>query len=246
MTGWVDGETLALLADGLAVTVVVTVITGVLAFVVGIAIGTARLSESRALSVCGSTFVEVFRNIPALIQIIFWGFAFPSVFPEETRRIVFFDNQLWDLLGAMSGIPIPYYAVAACVGLVMNTGAHLAELFRAGARAIPSAQLEAARSLGADRREVYWAILVPGALRVAFPAITTRLVHNLKNTALVSFVAVPDLFHAMQAAINESFRASQLLALTAAMYLALSLGLAALLGRVDVWLHRGRETRVAA
>ena len=246
MTSWVDGETLALLADGLAVTVVVTLITGVLAFVVGIAIGTARLSESRALRVCGSTFVEVFRNIPALIQIIFWGFAFPSVFPAETRRIVFFDNRLWDLLGAMSGIPIPYYAVAACVGLVMNTGAHLAELFRAGARAVPSTQLEAARSLGADRREVYWAILVPGALRVAFPAITTRLVHNLKNTGLVSFVAVPDLFHAMQAAINESFRASQLLALTAAMYLVLSLGFAALLGRVDVRLHRGREARVTA
>jgi len=246
MIDWLDSETLALLADGLVVTVVVTLITGVLAFVVGIAVGTMRLSESRALRVCGSTFVELFRNIPALIQIVFWGFAFPSVFPAETRRILFFDNKLWDLLAALSGIPIPYYAVAACVGLVMNTGAHLAELFRAGARAVPGHQLEAARSLGADRRDVYWAVLVPGALRVAFPAITTRLVHNLKNTALVSFVAVPDLFHAMQAAINESFRASQLLALTAAMYLALSLGFAALLGRIDVRLHRGRDTRVAA
>ena len=75
----------------------------------------------------------------------------------------------------------------------------------------------------------------------SWPAITTRLVHNLKNTALVSFVAVPDLFSAMQGAISESFRATELLTLTAIVYLGLTLGFSAILGRVDVALHRGRR-----
>lgn len=246
MNEWLDAGTLSLLANGLVVTVVLTVITGTAAFVVGVTAGTMRMSGSRSLRLVAGMFVEVFRNIPALIQIVFWAFAFPGVFPADTRRTLFFDNWLWDLLAELSGIPLPYYAVAASVGLVMNTGAHLAEIFRAGAGSIPNEHVEAARTLGADRWSVFCSILLPGALRAAFPAITTRLVHNLKNTALVSFVAVPDLFHAMQASITESFRATELLTLTALMYLGLSASFAALLGIIDTRLHRGRDIHGAA
>ena len=237
---WLTSDIVDALVRGVVVTVTLAVVTGVLAFVVGVATGMARMSRSAALRKPAGAFIEVFRNVPALIQIIFWAFAFPSVFPPDRRRTIFFDNAFWDAITDLTGLLLPYYVVAACTGLVMNTGAHLAELFRAGAGTIPSERVEAARSLGAGRWAVFWMIVLPGALRASWPAITTRLIHNLKNTALVSFVAVPDLFNAMQGAISETFRATELLTLTAAAYVALAALFSALLRQVDVRLHRGR------
>ena len=83
-----------------------------------------------------------------------------------------------------------------------------------------------------------WGMLLPQGLRAAFPAITTRLIHNMKNTALVAFVAVPDLFHATQATITRTFRATEFLLLAAGLYLLLSISFAALLGQVASRLDR--------
>ena len=145
-----------------------------------------------------------------------------------------------DWLGTVTGLSLPYYGIAACVGLVLNTSAHLAELFRAGVSTLPRQHVDAARTLGARRREVFWTILLPGGMRAAFPAVTTRLIHNMKNTALASFVAVLELFHAVQGSITSSFRATELLTAAAVLYLFLSFGMSALLRRVDVRLNRGR------
>ncbi len=237
---WLSSENVDALLQGVIVTVTLAVVTGALAFVVGVAAGLMRMSGTRAVRAPAGVFVEVFRNVPALIQIIFWAFAFPSLFPPDRRRTIFFDNAVWDAMTDLTGLLLPYYAVAACIGLVMNTGAHLAELFRSGAGTIPSGRVEAARSLGAGRWAVFWLLVLPGALRASWPAITTRLIHNLKNTALVSFVAVPDLFNAMQGVISETFRATELLTLTAVAYVVLTALFSVLLHRVDVRLHRGR------
>ncbi|MGI9646771.1 MAG: amino acid ABC transporter permease [Ilumatobacteraceae bacterium] len=237
---WLSSDIVDALVQGVIVTVTLAVVTGALAFVVGVGAGMMRISRSRALRVPAGVFVEVFRNVPALIQIIFWAFAFPSLFPPEQRRTIFFDNAFWDALTDLTGLLLPYYVVAGCIGLVMNTGAHLAELFRAGAGTIPTERVDAARSLGAGRWAVFWMIVLPGALRASWPAITTRLIHNLKNTALVSFVAVPELFNAMQGAISETFRATELLTLTAAAYVGLAALFSVVLRQVDVRLHRGR------
>jgi len=69
---------------------------------------------------------------------------------------------------------------------------------------------------------MYRTVAIPDGVRIAFPGITNRLVHNLKNTALVSFVAVPDAYQRIQAAITETFEASQLLITAAVLYLALA------------------------
>ena len=237
---WVTAETVDMLADGVVVTVVITCATSVLAMVLGIGVATLRLADRQWIRTAATSFVEVFRNIPTLIQIIFWAFAFPNLFTPETRRALFFDNGLVDGIRGLTGLAVPYYAVAASFALVLNTGAHLGELFRAGVRTLPSEHVEAARSLGARRREVFWRILLPGGLRAAFPAITTRLVHNMKNTALVSFVAVPDLFNAIQGSITRTFRVTEYLVVAAVLYLTLATIMTVLLHQVDRALHRGR------
>ncbi|NJN84040.1 MAG: ABC transporter permease subunit [Caldilineaceae bacterium] len=195
-SSWLTPEAVRLLAMGILVTVALTAITSVLALLLGVAAATLRLSHRPFWRSVGAVYVEIHRNVPALVLIIFYAFALPNLFPIQTRTALFFNNPIMDQLGAWSGIPLAYYALAAILALSMNTGAYIAELFRAGVGAIPQEHVDAARSLGATRRDAYWQILLPEGLRIAFPAISTRLIHNMKNTSLAAFVAVPEFFRA--------------------------------------------------
>ena len=85
-------------------------------------------------------------------------------------------------------------------------------------------------------------MIVPDAVRTSFPGITNRLVHNLKNTALVGFVAVPDLFQELQATITRTFQATRTLLLAAVLYLILAALLEFVLGRFEKSIRRGRPT----
>ena len=229
------------LASGALVTVLLTVGTSFGSILAAFGLAAARFSGGAFSRRLANAYVEVFRNVPALIQIIFLAFALPTVFPDDLRRTVFFDNWLADIASRATGLPLPYYALAAGVGLVLNTSAHLAEILKAGIAAVPTAHIDAVRTMGATQREAFRSVALPDGLRAVFPGVSNRLVHNMKNTALASFVAVPELFHQMQAAINRTFQASELLLLTSALYLALSIALTGLLAWVDQRLHRGQR-----
>lgn len=241
MLDWLTREVVEGLAKGVLFTLFLTAVTTIISLVLGVGVGSARMSPRRWVRGAARVHVEVFRNVPALIQIIFWAFAVPNLVGAPTRRRLFFDNGLVDLLGDLTTLPIPYYAAAACLGLSLNTSAYVAELFRAGVGTIPSEQLDAARSLGATALFAFRTIVLPGGLRAAFPALSTRLVHNMKNTALASFVTVPELFHEIEASINETFRATEFLLTGAVIYLVLSGAMTLLLRRVEIRLHRGRK-----
>lgn len=240
---WFDSDTLGLLGRGVGLTVILTVITSAASLSIGLIVGVLRMARQRVVRGLAAAYIELFRNVPALIQIIFWAFAVPTLFPSQLRSRLFFNNPLVDWISDLSGLSLPYYALAAAIGLSLNTSAYLAELFRAGAGTIPTVRLEAARTLGASPRAIVRTIIIPDSLRASFPAISNRLVHNMKNTALASFVAVPELFHEMQAAINDTFRATELLLATAVLYLVLAVVMSVLLHLVDRRLHRGRDSR---
>lgn len=240
---WLTSEQTGELASGVVLTIAITIATSLIALPLGIVVGTLRGSGPQWARRLAGVYVEVFRNIPALIQIIFWVFAFPNLFPNQLRREIFFKNPVMDAVGSLTGLPIPYYLLAACFALVLNTSGHLGELFRSGVSSIPTELIDSARTLGANRRRVFWSVLLPGGMRAAFPAISTRLIHNMKNTALVSFASIPDLFHRSQAAIEETFRATEFLVLAAVLYLMLATAFTAILRFVDQILHRGQHPR---
>jgi His/Glu/Gln/Arg/opine family amino acid ABC transporter permease subunit len=226
---WLTLDLITLLAKGLLVTVALTLITSVVALIIGVLVGWLRLAASPLARGLGATYVEIFRNVPALVSIIFWAYAFPNVFALNVRSGLFFNNWVVNSLGHFTGLSIPYYALAACLGLILNTSAYVAELFRAGVGTLPREHWEAARTLGASAVRAFWSMLVPHGLRAASPALTSRLVHNLKNTALASFVAVPELFQAMQTSITRSFHAVELLLLVSILYWLLAWSFALLL-----------------
>jgi polar amino acid transport system permease protein len=235
---WLTPDILELLARGLAITLLLTAVTSITSLLAGVLIGAMRLSARPVFSRMASIYIDLFRNIPALVLIIFFAFALPNLFPQDMRRQLFFDNIFVQWGQNLTGLSLPYYLLAAIVALTLNSSAYLAELFRAGVGTIPREYVDAARSLGASPTAVFSQILLPQGFRAAFPAISTRLIHNMKNTALVAFVAVPDFFHATQTAITQTFRATDFLLLAAVMYLLLSITFAAILGQVEQRLDR--------
>ena len=241
MADFMTPEILALLRHGLRLTVLLTIITSLLSVGLGLFVGSLRLLGKRWVVLPATLFVETFRNIPALILIIFWAFAFPNAFLPEVRNFLFFNNALMLGLANLTGLSVPWYAIAAILGLTLNTAAYIAELFRAGVGTIAAEHVEASQTMGASSVTIFRLILVPGGVRTAYPAISSRLIHNMKNTALASFVAVPELFNAVLTAITRSFLATELLALAALVYLALALGMSLGLQWLERFLYPGRR-----
>ena len=143
---WLTPEVMRLLWRGMVLTILLTFLTSGAAMALGVGIGVARLSERRLVRKTAVLYVEIHRNIPALVHIIFWAFALPNVFPPEMRQAVFFNNFFVNWLSDLTGLSVPYYTLAAGFGLTLNTSAYLAELFRAGVGTIPREHLDAARS----------------------------------------------------------------------------------------------------
>ena len=123
MSDWLTPPLLTLLIKGVWLTIVLTLITNLLSLGSGLFIGSLRL-WGKGWATTGSTlFIETFRNIPALVLIIFWAFAFPNAFPVETRKVLFFDNPLIDAAGSITGLSVPWYALAAgTLGLIVVSG----------------------------------------------------------------------------------------------------------------------------
>ncbi len=230
---WFTPDLFNLLMQGLLLTVALTAVTAALALILGVAAGTMRISGNRFAAGLAVLHVETHRNLPALVLMIIWAFALPNLFPSELRRSLFFDNAVLNWISGWSGLSLPYYTLAAGVALILNTSAYLAELFRAGVGAIPQQHVDAARTLGASRLKLFWRVLLPQGLRTAFPAISTRLIHHLKNTALAAFVATPEFFHSAQTAITRTFLALEFLMLAAIVYLLLSFAFSAVLRWVE-------------
>jgi len=235
---WLSPETIKLLLEGLYLTIWLTAVTSVLSLVLGVVVGSFRLSKNRILRWSAAAYIEIHRNIPALVLIIFWAFAVPQLFPADLRRVIFFDNPLIFQIETVTGLSVPYYTLAAGIALTLNTSAYLAELYRAGVGTISQNIVDAARTLGASNWILMSRILIPRGLGAAFPAISTRLIHHMKNTTLAALVATPEFFHSTQTAISRSFRAVEYLLLAAAVYLVLSSLYAKLLRWIEDYLNR--------
>ena len=238
MPSWLTDDTIRLLWQGVQLTLWLTLITSLLAFGLGVVVGILRLSPKLTVQQLARVYVAIFRNVPALVQIIFWAFAVPNLFSSDWRQMIFFDNWFVNEIGRITTLTIPYYALAAMLALSLNSSAYIAELFRAGVGTIERQQLDTARTLGATQAEVLRRLIIPQGVRAAFPTISTRLIHNMKNTALASFVAVPEFFNITQGIISKTFNAVALLTLAAIVYLVLSVLYSLLLIQIDRYLNR--------
>lgn len=161
-----------LLSIGLVNTVKLAVVCLVFGLLFGLFVGAARYSKKWIFNWPATIFVEIFRNTPALVQIMWFFFALPILLPFDIDSFT-----------------------AAFLGLMLNTVAFSAEIFRGGIQSISPGQWEAGKSLGMTYFQQMRRIILPQAIKRMLPAFTNRGVELTKMTSLASIIAYAELIH---------------------------------------------------
>ena len=194
------------IVDGLRMTLFVTVVSYFIAVVVGLLVGIMRVSRNPILFHASTLYVELMRGVPMLVLIIWIGFVvLPFVRDATHGRVVLTPVQ------------------GAIIGLGLGYAAYLAEVYRSGIESIPKGQMEAARSLGMGYRQAMQYVVLPQAIRRVVPPLANDLVALLKDSALVSVVAVPEILQMARLWVSRTFRAFEGYNTAAFLYLTLTL-----------------------
>jgi general L-amino acid transport system permease protein len=287
---------------GLVNTIRVAVIGIVLSTILGVLLGVARLSKNPLLSGLVGGYIEVIRNTPLVLQLVFW-YSIINAFPRPREALspfpgfflsnrglkmpwIEWNDALWPVvwalvaglvgtmvaarhfrrrqdetgqitplwpyaLGLVVGLPlaaalamgwpivpsIPVLAgfnfeggttltpefFALLLGLTLYTAAFTAEIVRAGILSVSKGQWEAGRSLGVTDGRIMRLIVLPQALRVIIPPLTSTFLNFTKNTSLATVIGYPDLVHVSNTTMNQTGRAVEAILIFASIYLTLSL-----------------------
>lgn len=210
------------LFSGLGWTVALAVTGWCLAFVLGVLVGCGRTSTNKAVAVACRLYVEVFRNIPIIVQMFLWYFVLPEVLPA--------DMGAW-----VKRIPPPWGAfVPALIGLALYTAARVAEQVKAGIEALPHGQRSAAKAIGMSEFKAYRLILLPQALRIIMPTLTSEVMGIFKNTSVALTIGLLELT-AQARQINEfTFKTFEAFGAATVLYLALALMVYAVMHWLEV------------
>lgn len=242
--------TLRVLMRGLAVTVRVTLVSFALALVIGTVVGLARVSPRRWLRELATLYVEVIRGVPLLVLILWIGYAMvPTLIGLLVAQLRELAAAGHDLYGWGPRLAAACRRPADCasmelrgmLGLAIGYGAYVAEIVRAGIEAVARGQWEAAASLGLGRAQVLRLVVLPQALRVAMPPLGNDFVAMLKDSALISILAVPDIVQEARQHVAKTFKALEVWNLVALVYLVLTVFLSLGLRRLERHLAQGRQ-----
>lgn len=210
------------LGDGLWVTISISAISFTLIILVGLLGGLGRVSPAPFVRTATALYVEIVRGIPLLVQLLFIYYAFPQVL-DRVGGLLLRLAPTWNGLG-QSLIDVQLSAFWSAVGgLTLCYGAYMTEIFRAGIQAVPYGQMEAARALGLTRGQAMRTIILPQAVQMILPAIGNEFITLLKDSSLVSIVAVADLTRRGREFISTAFVPLEGWTLVALLYLVLTL-----------------------
>jgi len=205
-----DGKWLAgPLIDGLIVTLEITGVSLILAFSFGLISALCRLSDSYLARMIARGYLELIRNTPLLVQLFFIYFVMAPIF--DLSRFA-----------------------SAVLALSLFEGAYASEVFRAGIVSIHKGQWEAAHSLGLSPFDTYRRIILPQAIRRILPPLTSQAISLVKDSALVSTIAVYDLTMRGREIISETFLAFEIWFTIAAIYLVVTVSLSIVVSRLEM------------
>ncbi|MBQ7586366.1 MAG: amino acid ABC transporter permease, partial [Desulfovibrionaceae bacterium] len=164
----------------------------------GFITGLGRISQNKFFNLVASTYVEIIRGIPLLVQLFYIYYALSRFFQ-------------------ISGIASAVIAISVCYG------AYMGEVFRAGISAIPRGQTEASRSLGFTRFQTMFYVILPQAMRTILPPVGNECIAMLKDTALVSIMAVPDIMQRARSFVGTTYLYFETYTVIALVYLIITL-----------------------
>jgi general L-amino acid transport system permease protein len=242
-----DATFLRAFAAGIANTLRVSVLGILLATPLGALIGLGRLSRNVIVRTLSTIWVEVLRNVPLVIQLFAWYLVLTQLLPDPTSPLrlaphVFLSKGGLQLplpvlagaglalerpelteFGVSGGISLTPEFLALLVGLATATSASIAEIVRSGVLAVPRGQTEAAAALGLSRRRVIQRVVLPQALRVIVPPLTSQFLNLTKNSSLAVAIGYPDVVSIANTAINQNGQALECIIVIMSVYLSINL-----------------------
>lgn len=205
----IDGEFIfGPLIKGLFITLQITLWSALLALIIGLLTALLRLSRSVAGYGIATVYLELVRNTPLLVQMFLFYFVLSPIFDIE---------RFW------TGV----------ICLAFFEAAFISEIIRGGILSVSRGQWEAASALGLDGRDVYARVILPQALPIMLPPLTSAIVNLIKNSAIVSTIAIFDLTTEGRNVIADTFMSFEIWFTVAAIYLVLTLSLSGLVGVME-------------
>jgi polar amino acid transport system permease protein len=201
------------LPDGILKTFEVTIMSIVSSLVLGLIAGLGRISRVRIINRIATIYVEIIRGIPLLVQIFYIYYA----------------------LGRVIQVPDIF---AAVIAMTVCYGAYLGEIFRAGIQSIPRGQMEAAIALGLTRSQALVRVILPQTIRVVLPPIGNEFIALLKDSSLVSILAVSDLLRRGREYASKTFAYFEAFTVVALVYLVMTLFFSRLVALMEERMNR--------
>ncbi|HEX9569431.1 MAG TPA: amino acid ABC transporter permease [Rhodospirillales bacterium] len=212
------------IVSGLGWTVVVSIFAWVIAFSVGSVIGVARTLDQPWVRRGATTYVELFRNVPLLVQMFVWFFVVPELLPKETGN--FLKRQL----------PLPeYWTAIVCLGFYHAS--RTAEQVRAGIEAIPRGQTDAALAMGLTPAQVYRYVLLPVSYRIIIPPLTSDFMGIFKNSSVALTIGVLELTAQSRQIAEYTFNIFEVFTVTTVLYILITLIVSTIMRFVEKRLH---------
>jgi polar amino acid transport system permease protein len=210
-------DILSFIPDGIATTFQVTILSILFALLVGLFAGLGRLSRVRIINRIATIYVEVVRGIPLLVQLFYIYYA----------------------LGKVVQLP---RMTSAIIAMTFCYGAYMGEIFRAGIMSVPQGQMEAALALGLTRTQAIWKVIIPQTFRIILPPVGNEFIALLKDSSLVSILAVSDLLRRGREFASTSFQYFETYTVVALVYLVITLFLSKIVSLMEKRLKiDGRE-----
>jgi|tagenome__1003787_1003787.scaffolds.fasta_scaffold20622120_2 His/Glu/Gln/Arg/opine family amino acid ABC transporter permease subunit len=191
---------LPFLLQGALITVEIAVVSVICGSILGILVGLGRVSRNPIFSQMSRFYIWVIRGTPLLLHLFIVHFAIPSIFPALTMP--------------------PF--VSACIALSINAAAYIAEIARGAIESIDKGQTEAARSLGLSSSQAMRRIIIPQAFRRMLPPLGNEFIALIKESSLVSTIALYDLLRTGQQIISSTYRYMEAFLLVGLIYLFLT------------------------
>lgn len=199
-----------LLLMGAAVTVEITSISIAIGIVIGMVVGIARISRVSLLEKLAAVYIDFLRGTPLLVQIFLIYFALPLLIGQRID---------------------PFFAAITACGI--NSGAYIAEIFRAGIQSIDSGQMEAGRSLGMTWAQTMRFIIIPQAFKRVIPPLGNEFIALLKDSSLVSVIGFEELTRRGQLIIARTYASVEIWTCVAVIYLVMTFVISRLIAYLE-------------
>jgi len=198
------------LLSGLRWTILVALCAWSIALVLGTVVGVARTVPSRAARVLGGAYVELFRNVPVLVQLFLWFYVLPELLPDSWGRWLKRD------------LPMPeFWTAVVCLGFY--AASRIAEQVRSGIEAVPRGQLAAALASGLTTAQAYRLVLLPICFRVIIPPLTSEFLSIIRTSSVALTIGLLELTAQSRQIENYTFQGFESFAAATALYAGIAL-----------------------